>query len=370
MIVAHVVRQYSPSVGGLEEVVKNLVRHQLNAGLKPYIVTLNRVFNNPGQVLPDIEWIDGVKVIRIPYIGSNRYPVALQVLKHIKEADLVHVHAIDFFYDFLAFTKFIHRKKLVVSTHGGFFHTSYASKLKRIYFNTVTRLSALFYERVIGCSDNDGEIFREIISTDKLIVIENGVDIEKLASPAIKNNFASRVIYFGRWSVNKGLVEAVAFFSQLVKLDHENTWSFVIAGRPYDLNEDDIKRIASEQNVAEHIEVYSNPTDSELKVLVHESTYFLCLSKHEGFGIAPIEAMSAGLMPLLSNIPPFLKLIKTTGFGVVIDKDTVQMANEIISFHKDKPWSQMALIDSVSRYSWNSVGELYVNVYKRILANE
>jgi alpha-1,3-mannosyltransferase len=46
-------------------------------------------------------------------------------LRHLRDADIVHVHAIDFFFDFLGWTKPLHGKKLVVSTHGGFFHTSF-----------------------------------------------------------------------------------------------------------------------------------------------------------------------------------------------------------------------------------------------------
>lgn len=370
MIVAHVVRQYLPSVGGLEDVVRNLVKFQVAQGHTPYIVTLNRVFNQADKLLPEIEYIDGVKVIRISYCGSNRYPLAPSVLKYLAQADIVHVHAIDFFYDFLAITKWIHGKKIVVSTHGGFFHTTYAGKLKRLYFKTITKFSSFFYDKIIGCSDNDGDIFRQIVKSDKLIVIENGVDVNKLASPNPNVEVKPNIIYFGRWSVNKGLVEAIHFFSELTKKDTNIPWKFVIAGRPYDLNESDINRIAKEYGVSSQLEININPTDDELKKLVNSNSYFLCLSKHEGFGIAPIEAMSAGLYPLLSDIPPFLKLIKATSFGEVIHNDLHDSAQNVLKLHLNKSWNHEALVTSVQKYSWNNVGNHYHEVYERILHDD
>ena len=82
------------------------------------VITLNRDFAKPNIVLPEHEDIDGIEVVRVPYRGSHRYPIAPKVLRHIKGADVVHVHAIDFFFDFLALTAPWHRQPLVVTPHG------------------------------------------------------------------------------------------------------------------------------------------------------------------------------------------------------------------------------------------------------------
>jgi alpha-1,3-mannosyltransferase len=104
MRIAHVTRQFTPAVGGLENVVHNLARAQLSGGHQVRVITLNRDFARPDLVLPARENIEGIDVVRLPYRGSRRYPIAPTVLRHIKGADIVHVHAIDFFFDFLALT--------------------------------------------------------------------------------------------------------------------------------------------------------------------------------------------------------------------------------------------------------------------------
>ena len=90
----------------------------------------------------------------------------------------MHVHAIDFFFDYLAWTKFLHRRKLVISTHGGFFHTPFAARLKRLYFLTITRFSLAIYDLVAAVSVADRELFGRIRRRD-IVCIENGVNVSK-----------------------------------------------------------------------------------------------------------------------------------------------------------------------------------------------
>ncbi|MDO6575127.1 glycosyltransferase family 4 protein, partial [Staphylococcus pasteuri_A] len=91
----------------------------------------------------------------------------------------VHVHAVDFFIDFLSFIRTSKKQKLILSTHGGFFHTQYASKLKTIFFNTVTRFTLKRVDLVLACSNNDFNVFSKIVPKEKLVLIENGVDTTK-----------------------------------------------------------------------------------------------------------------------------------------------------------------------------------------------
>ncbi len=368
MRVAHVVRQYLPSVGGLEEVVRNLVQQQLKQGLEPYIITLNRIFKNDQKTLPSEEMIEGVKVIRISYFGSDRYPLAFDVLKHLKQADLIHVHAIDFFYDYLALTRYLHGKPLVVSTHGGFFHTGFASRLKKIYFTTVTRFSSKAYKKVIGCSDNDGDIFSQIIHDNKLCVIENGVDIEKYHNAA-SDTLQPVLIYFGRWSSNKGLLEAIQVLQRLKSLDPNNPWRMIICGRAYDLTESTLLGYAKEQGVTQDVEILVSPSNDIIREKIGQASYYICLSKHEGFGIAPIEAMSAGLFPVLSLIPPFEKLVNQTKQGVIFEPSDINViASNIVMLHSEQKVNKNKIVSAVAPYAWNSVAkqysEQYINVIK------
>lgn len=368
--VVHLVRQYHPSIGGMEDVVQNIAHHQLQQhGHQPRIVTLNRLFRNSDKVLEAEEEVQGIRVTRLPYSGSTRYPLAPGVLRHISDADVVHVHGVDFFYDYLAVTKPLHRKPLIASTHGGFFHTAFASKLKRVYFNTVTRSTSMAYDRVVGTSENDGEMFSDIMSSSRLSVIENGVNVEKYADRAA-SSLQPVMIYFGRWSVNKGLLEAIALFRQIVLQFPE--WRLIIAGREYDHTKQELLDIVQREGIADHVTIVESPSETELADLIVQASYYICLSRHEGFGIAPIEAMSAGLTPLLSDIPPFRNLVEKSGLGVLFEnKDTVACAQQVLQLHNqgEQSYRERRLHTQafVAQYSWRHIADRYVDIYRDLV---
>lgn len=372
--VTHIVRQYLPSIGGMEEVVRNIARHQLRSGQKATrIITLNRLFRNSEQVLPEREVIDGIEVIRLPYKGSSRYPICLSVFKYLKDADVIHVHGVDFFYDFLAATKFLHRRPLLLSTHGGFFHTSFASKMKQVYFQSVSRLSAKAYTKVVATSANDGNMFQSITKPRQLQVIENGVDVEKYAGTG-SETLSPTLIYFGRWSSNKGLLPALGLFAQLYKLRPE--WRLIIAGREYDHSLEDLSNEVKTLGLENAVTLAANPSDEQIRDLISQSSYFLCLSRHEGFGIAPIEAMSAGLTPILSNIPPFQRLVDESGLGFYFDPE--QQATgaiaRLLQLHEkgDVGYAERKAKarEFATRYAWPAVADRYLSLYHQLTSAE
>ena len=377
MNVVHVVRQYLPSVGGLEEVVRNLALQQLLDGrYTPRVLTLNRVFRTGALPLPPAEILDGVSVQRLGFVGSDRYPLCPQVATALGDADLVHVHGIDFFFDYLALLHPLMRKPLLASTHGGFFHSGFARRLKKIYFHTVTRRSARAYAKIIATSENDGELFCPVVPANKLLVIENGVDMVKF-SGAASPELRPVLIYFGRWSVNKGLLDCIDVLAALCQQQPDVPWQLLIAGREYDLDASELHAYAQVRGVDSRITLHPNPGVSELHALIGLASYFLCLSHHEGFGIAPIEAISAGLIPLLSPIPPFVRLFQTTGAGILLDAPSAQQQAILIRLlHARMADSERRLEAShtgvqtaLHAYSWKQVAERYARQYDLALGD-
>jgi alpha-1,3-mannosyltransferase len=351
----------------MEAVVLNIARrHQARGEDDVRVVTLDRIFGEEAVQLPASASFQDVQISRIPYRGSRRYPVALGVLSEIRDADVVHVHAIDFFYDYMAWTAPLHRKPMVVSTHGGFFHTAYASTLKKLWFQTVTRTSAFGYRRIIATSENDGVMFRPIVAPERLRVIQNGVDIEKFAGLSSQAP-GKTILYFGRWSVNKGLVETLDLFGKLQALDPE--WRLVLAGREYDLSLADLQQAARTRGIEAGVEFHAAPSDQLLAELMARAQYFVCLSRHEGFGIAPIEAMSAGLIPILSPIPPFEKLVREGGVGLLVDPaDPHAAASKVLALANVDDAGFRArrehAMRSVVPHDWRHAVDQYVDEYR------
>lgn len=365
--VVHVIRQYYPSVGGMEDVVRNIATCQLATGRQnPSVVTLDRLFRNSEERLPGTEVVDNVPVARLPYRGSSRYPLCPSVFSAIREADVVHVHGVDFFFDYLAATRLAHRRPLVVSTHGGFFHTEFASRLKEIWFNTITRMSSRAYDKVVATSENDGRRFRKIIPGRRLEVIENGVNTDKYAGQS-SEGLNHTLIYFGRWSSNKGLLEALDLLKAL--RNNDARWRLIIAGREYDFSIETLNQeVLRRQLDGGAVTLEASPSDQRLAELMGQAAWFLCLSRHEGFGLAAIEAMSAGLTPVLSNIPPFQKLVTASGLGICGDAaDPVSLAQRLQRLYEEGQVAhenrRAQAMTFARKYSWPRIADRYIQLY-------
>ncbi len=368
MNIMHVVRQFHPAVGGLESVVQELALAQVAAGHRVRVITLNRLFKAmQAGVLPARDVIGGVEVIRVPFFGSPRYPIAPSAIKFIHDADIVHVHAIDFFFDYLAWSKPLHRKKLVISTHGGFFHTPYAARFKWLYFLTITRMSLAWYNGVAAVSVSDHELFGRIRKRG-IACIENGVDVSKYVN-ASSAAPVKTILALGRLASHKRLDLLISFVAALRRRDPK--WKLTIAGRPWDIDVAYLTGSAEALHIRDTVEIIAAPSEAEIRNLMGRCSVIASASEYEGFGLAVVEGMSAGLFPVMSDIPAFRRLAARTGVGMISNfSDTEMAADEFL-----EKWQTIKIdyancrrnsIDAAAGYDWQRASQAYAELYENI----
>ncbi len=305
-----------------------------------------------------------VPVHRLPWRGSPRYPLAPSVLSHLQPADVVHVHAIDFFFDFLALTRPLHRQTMIASTHGGFFHSAQLPLVKKFWFNTVTRASIHAYHRIVACSHSDADLFRSRAG-HRLAVIENGIDQAKFKGAASPVQTRT-IIYFGRFAQHKRVGQLFPLLARLREQD--SAWQLIVAGRDADQTAQQLMAMADEACVADAVRFVINPSDAQLRSLLGEASYSACLSAYEGFGLAAVEAMSAGLLPILSGITPFRRLVNATKIGLIVDPaDPTNAAAIVQATVLDEAAAyarrRAQAMDAVRRYNWEEVAAQYADIY-------
>ncbi|MBX4971361.1 glycosyltransferase family 4 protein [Rhizobium binae] len=362
-LIVHVVRQFLPNRGGLEDVVANLARQTVRCGYRIRVVTLDSLFTAPKNKLPAREDIDGIEVVRIPWSGSSRYPLAPEVFRHLADADLVHVHAIDFFFDALAWGRPLHRKPMIVTTHGGFFHTRKYAAIKKIWFRTLTRASALAYRRVVCCSASDLKQFSAIVPDSMLI--ENGADIGKFADTASQRP-RRRIVTIGRFSVNKRLDHLLDVMTVLQSRDAE--WHLDIVGAESDLSRTDVEAAIEGRNLSGRVTLHVSPDNGAIRRIMAEASLFASASEYEGFGLVALEAMSAGLLPVLNANDAFTTLacrhpvIRLADFTHPETAVTmIEAAYETLARQPDVVRAE--LVDAVRGYSWDIVARRYIDLY-------
>lgn len=367
-LIVQVVRQYAPSQGGLEDVVANLSAHLLAKGFRVRIITCDRIFADPSHRLPPLEMIGGVEVVRIPWTGSKRYPVAPSVFRHLADADLIHVHAVDFFFDALAWGRLLHGKPMVATTHGGFFHTTNYARIKRFWFQTVTRLSATGYRMLCCCSRPDLAMF-ERIARDRAMLIENGVDILKFAglSAAVPNK---RIVTIGRFSINKRIERLLDAMAVLVERD--SAWHLDIMGSPSDFTVEDLAREIRSRKLLDHVSVHPSPDNARIRELIGQASVFASASDYEGFGLVAVEAMSAGLVPVLHPNDAYRSLAASHDGVVLADfadppvaAERIEAAYGALLLQPDE--TRQLLMDQAGGYAWDRVAQRYIDLYRAVL---
>lgn len=358
--VLHVVRQFYPAIGGLEVYVKNMVQHQQKLGHICEVLTLNKIFNDKNIVLSDNEVIDEIIIKRISFVGGQRVFMPIICPKYFKQFDVIHVHNTDVFFDYLAFSKIFHRKPLVATTHGGYFHTKNLAQFKKIYFNTITKLSAKFYNSIIAISQNDLDIFK--IINKNILLCPNAV--EPMGEKIVKGQ---DFIYIGRLAEHKNIPGLIEVFALLK--DYKVPGSLHIVGPEWDVKRDDLKSMAELFNIKKYVKVHGFLSNEELAKTIDKCGFFVSASMYEGFGMSMIEGMSVGLIPIVQPNNSFRELVRQAKLGICVDYTNPTIAAQNIQKYIKtvKPEDKAKAREFSKLFSWDKLTENTVKEYYKVL---
>lgn len=366
MKILQISRQFFPSTGGIENVMYGLNKALQDKGYTTDTLTLRSIFSTGEKAEPE-SCVDGLKVYRLPHIGSKRYPIAPTVISFISSYDLLHIHAIDFFIDFLSITRLFHRKPIIVNTHGGIFHTKWLVFFKKFYFKTVTRFSLRGADAVICVSEHDYQLFKTIVPQEKLHIIPNGVSIESFAE--IKKQIVPGLLLgIGRVVENKRIEQLISLIPKLIE-EFPNI-QLVWVGNDPQKRIPQLIEYAQQLGVASRIHFLGQVPDAKIRDLLSQAHLFVSAASYEAFGISTIEAMSSATVPVVTPVGIHPEVVKegTTGFICKFEDQPLNCFRHALSLKEN----QLSKIGHNARevarqYSWDKVVDSYLSVYESVL---
>jgi len=351
-------------IGGMENFVYLLSVYQLKQGDDVTVLTLNRNFMTNEKLEPEGEY-QQIKIKRIPYLGINKYPLAFSALRHLNGFDIIHVHGVDFFIDYLAFTKVFHRKKLILHTHGGFFHTRWGYMFKKVFFNTVTRFTVNRCNKVIAISNNDFRPFSRL--TGKIVQVENGIHFENYQKS--KHIETGTLLTVGRIDIHKRIDQLIKI--TLILNEKDINSKLRIVGPDWKGMKDDLLKIIPEKH-KESI-IFVGPVDDEKLTQEYAKAHlFLSASEYEGFGLTAIEAMASGTMVVLNDIDSFRVFLENKEFGSIANFSDLEKTADQIAKYLALPESEYQKRSDQARkyaesYSWAKIESRIRDVYNEVL---
>lgn len=300
---------YLPHIGGIEIYIHEITQYLIKQGHKVCIIVADKTCKEIKKEIVEKECI-----IRIPareiggfFLLKNKRNLKL-VRKKIKNADVVHINASKFLFDFFAKEKQKYNYKLVVSSHGWLYHTQKYKFIKDYYFKNIIVKYAPFYDEIINVSQRDQNIAKGF-GIQNSCIIESGVDIYKYSDLSIKDKYEGKFVYWGRIARNKGIHICLKKLSE-----YKENYVFDIIGSCEDkAYENQLFKYIADNNMQNNVNFLGRLSDDEIKEYLERADFILMPSLYEGFGMALVEGLLSR-RPIIANTNnAFITILKSVG---------------------------------------------------------
>ena len=357
-------RVFWPNVGGIERHVQWLAEALMARGHVADVLTLDRAFED-GRGLPPRDELNGIRITRVPFRGSNRYPLAPGVLRHVRGYDVVHVHAVDFLADWLVATKLLHGRPVVLSTHGGFFHTKFASRAKWAWFQTMTRALVAGVDALVYTSDQDQELFSRLTARGE--IVRNAVDLapwRAIERAAVSGQFVT----LGRVDVHKGLSHLLNTLATVRDRDLRPFSLRVMGPCVVDGLLDSLSRERDALGLSKQVCFEGKVPAQVMLDAVRTAELGLWPAEYESFGISVVESMAAGLPPLLQDNRAFRYFVEDNSGTLTDYRDPSRAAGDLLRLRDrgDAAQAGAAARLKASHYGWDGVIGQIEALYARV----
>jgi len=219
---------------------------------------------------------------------------------------------------------------------------------------------------VLGNEEKNFIIDYYNVDKNKITALPNCVKVPEYKQKSINKNTRINILYIGRLDKNKGLEEIIQALSALLT---GINYSFNIAG---DGPDKDWFIDSCKKNLKNKFEYKGIVFGKTKEKLLAESHVFLLPSYFEGLPNALLEAMSYGVVPIVTPVGSIPEVVKQKENGILVDKqNSTEIKNAIeYLFHNIDIYTQLSQKSYktiVENYSLNNYIINLNKIYKLIV---
>ena len=196
-----------------------------------------------------------------------------------------------------------------------------------------------------------GEIIERLsASADRVRVIPPGVTV-RAAGPTRE----PLVLFVGSVFNRRRLPATIAAFAAATAARPDAR--LVIAGADRSYPALDLEGLAAEAGVGSRVEIRQYVNEAELDALYGAASVFVFLSEYEGFGLTPLEALSAGVPVVVLDTPIAREVYCDAAWYVPPGDDVGGAATAIRTLLEDPAARERVIAPAagvLSRYSWDA----------------
>jgi glycosyltransferase involved in cell wall biosynthesis len=352
--ILHVCPSYNPSIGGVEEHVKNIVERLAEKHDVSVFTTTT------SKTLPKNEIINGVRIKRCQAWSPNEAyyfsrELRRNLVKHSGDFDIVHAHNYHAFPALYAERAKKENKFVFTPHYHGEGHTFFRSLL-HVPYKLLGRSIFEKADKIICVSDYEKSLVIKNfgVSCEKITIIPNGVNVGEFESLEKRVKDFRIILYVGRLEKYKGIHYLIKVLPML-----DNSTILEIVGKgPYKKS---LINLARKLAVEKRVKFYQDLPRGQLLRKYIDADAFVLLSRHEAFGISVAEALSSKTPCILAN---------TSGLKDWVDDENCFGIDYPIKMNELTRLIHNAIgreINRVKLWEWEEVAEKVSEVYNNVV---
>lgn len=354
----------SLDMGGLERMVIQLIQGLLKKDQRITLVCLEHKGDIAYQLADD-----NVQIITLNKTPGLHVSLATKIARLAKSlnVDVIHSHnSVPHFYAALAIPLLLNRIPLIHTKHG----RDKPDQSRKVLLN---KISSFFTHTIVSVSNDASDVCRDIegISSKKLAVIENGVDlspyIEIHRERQLKRMLGGeiRFIHVGRLSHEKNQSLLLAAFALLLK--HYPLASLTICGNG--AQKTTLIEQTKQLTISNSIAFEGAVNDIPQRIASHD--VFVLSSITEGLPLAIIEAMAGGLPVISTDVGGVREVLENNVNGYLVPSQDKQALFKALLAACANPLHLQNMGDTANifihaNYSLTKMADKYLALYQSV----
>jgi len=282
---------------------------------------------------------------------------------------IIHIHTASYtsFWEKMIYIRLgrLFRKKIVLHIHGAKFQDFIDGSRPFIKDILISHLKKC--DRIIVLSDSWKKYFSWFLPDAKIHVVENGIDPSPFAKVEIARSKQPLIVYLGEVGKRKGIYDLLPAFA-IMKKNGIDFRALIIGPGEVEM----AGQRAVELAIADRVD-FVGPRRGEEKIrLLKQGWCFVLPSYAEGFPIAILEALAAGLPIVSTRVGGIPDMIREGENGFLVDPaDKDALADRLTKLVADRQlWltiSKNNIAKAHNTYSINACAEKITRIYDELL---
>ncbi|MBI2472868.1 MAG: glycosyltransferase family 4 protein [Planctomycetes bacterium] len=296
---------------------------------------------------------------------------ALPLLRKLRKTfhfDLIHAHMAGPAGFAAVLLGMLFGKPIIVTVHGSDIHTFPKHLfLRRMVIFTLKRAT-----KVVAVSQSLKDLVSKLIDSQKNILIIRNGSRQEIFFPIDKTTARERlglpnnkkiILFIGSLIPRKGVDVLLSAFTLL---NEKNNINLLLIGEGE--SEPKLKALTKELHIETQVYFIGSKKHDEIPLWLNACDVFCLPSHHEGFPTVIVEAFACGRPVVATKVDGVPEAITNDTVGLLVEPNNSEALASALNKALEKEWDYQTIAEYGKRFSWDTIAEEYLELYKNAVS--